>query len=168
MADKKSWQEWWAKNSKRVLEDRKQRYLQDKKYRDKLKKASINKWKEKEAERVSLRKVKIKQNLLAIKTIKKQRRSLNIRKVIINGEQIIVKPLATLVKSCGINNPTLKRWIHKNIIPKPTFIDSKGRVWFSDNYIEIVSKIIIELKPKFWSLEDFKKEIQVELQNVKL
>lgn len=145
------------------------RYKLDKNFRDKIKLAAKKKWLAGEHSRIKKREATLKKRASeATKNLSSgHTRKINPKKVKIDSTIVLVYPSIHLSSRLGISPQILRKYLSAKVLPDPTFTDSIGRRWFSEDYITSISTVFIPLRSKIWSLEKLKNELMTALPNAK-
>jgi hypothetical protein len=140
------WQQYWAKNKERILEERKFKYKHDPAY-----KASIlrNSAKRREETKVG-RKQPSKDRVLPSRT-----QEFKVDKVSVECHSI-----GELATRTGYTSATLHEWVGSGLVPRPTVIDTFGRMWFSPMYIQFLDDALDRCRGEAWSREVFGQRVK--------
>lgn len=162
-----SWNEWWSKNSNRVLKERRERYKTDRALRSKMRSYSKKVWLSGERDRIKRREDKMlaKREELEQKIKHNTIKKLIPKKVQVNGQKIVVYPMIYLAKELGVDSIIVKRLAKLGVIPKATLVDRANRLWYSQEYLDALGRVFIKVKAKFWTLSIVREKLKILLPN---
>lgn len=159
------YEKWWATNGKRMLELRRERYEADESFRNKFTERAKKQWEKKRKRNLQARSKKLDRNIEKIKSdlSKKVIRTLRPRKIEIDGNIEIVYGTTELIANIGLSRFTAKRWADRGVLPKPSFIDSKNRYWYTMKYIREVSNAYRAIRESCSGLYDIREALKKQL-----
>ena len=166
---KEVWSKWWEKNGQDVLEKRKLRYQSDVAYRERAKLFSRVRWDKKEYDRVRgrLSKIRLSKRKMQEELTSGKVRRLNPRIVDVEGERVTVYPMLFLSVALGAEKHSVKRWTQLGVLPRPSYIDSQNRYWYTKEYINSLEGIYEKIRSKYWKLTEFREALRKELPDAK-
>lgn len=124
------YQQWWEKNREIVLEKRRQRYLNDGEYREKMKE-NVRKRRKKMYE-------KKVEECPSINVFLRPRRPVTVS---LNGSQVVMYGVGMLAARLGKLSSTIVGWEKKGFIPETPFRDKNNNMrLYTNEMIEVVEK----------------------------
>lgn len=119
-------QMYYIQNRDALREKRKVLYSENPEYREKARMRAV-------ARNV--------QRKMEIGKVGREGRGYNIPKIVlIDGEQVRVHSVKEFADRVGRNVQTIRSWETKGVIPSATFVDERGRRWYSERHMDIIAR----------------------------
>lgn len=165
LASKKQYyHNWYVWNQTTVSKKRKKKYKNNPEYREKAKKAALERRREKFREEELAR-----EKAGPEEPEEKGRRGFPRPKVVfVKGAPVRLQSFGYLRAQCGLHKITLNRWLEQGILPKCVLIDRQKRRWYPESYVEFVVRVVAEKEAarqengKWWFIDNFKKLVLAE------
>jgi len=152
----KKMHDWYVRNKERLSVTKKDRYSQDKEYRDDCIKRAKKRWLTVKLQRQKARSFETTKPI--VKELTDPKRQKETRIIFKNGKAEVLFPTYIVIQACNITSGSLNSLIRNKLIPAPDMRDSIGRGWFSKEYIRRL-RSAIKRRYETWALGEKRKQI---------
>lgn len=152
------YQDWYAKNKLALSEKRKARYRQDSEYRQDALDRSREWWlKQPREPRERDATWEPKKRYMTPRTVRFGRGA--------NAVTLEVISSGMFAQAIGYSMAAVTEWRLEGVLPPPTMKDSVGRYWYSEDYTNMVNKVLDSMKMEPWNKKTFTTRVWEEFKD---